>query len=100
MRGGDGYSVFTRAKVIVAPENGPDLVAAVVKAVAEITGRNFILDPRVKGNITLYSEQAMTPRTRRGRPSEGSTTADADDETARETAGATDDTAGVEEPVR
>ena len=29
-------------------------ISALVAEVAEITGKNFIVDPRVKGNITLF----------------------------------------------
>ena len=34
-------------------------IDAVVKAVAEITGRNFILDPRVKGTINIVSARPV-----------------------------------------
>ena len=34
----------------------------VTRAVGAILNQQFIVDPRVKGNITLYSEQAMSPR--------------------------------------
>jgi hypothetical protein len=30
-------------------------IDAVVKAVAEITGRNFVIDPRVKGTVNIVS---------------------------------------------
>ncbi len=33
---------------------------AVVKAVAQMTGRNFLLDPRVKGQITIISAKPMS----------------------------------------
>ena len=36
-------------------------IDGVTRAVGAILNRQFIVDPRVKGNITLYSEQAMTP---------------------------------------
>lgn len=35
-------------------------VAAVVRTVAEITGRNFLIDPRVKGNITIISTKPVS----------------------------------------
>src|SRR5204862_1626663 len=47
---------------------GPDVVTlkfvnaeieAVVKAVSEITGRNFVLDPRVKGTINIVSARPI-----------------------------------------
>jgi len=34
-------------------------IDAVVKAVAEITGRNFVIDPRVKGTINIVSARAV-----------------------------------------
>jgi general secretion pathway protein D len=34
-------------------------IEAVVKAVAEITGRNFIIDPRVKGSINIVSAKPV-----------------------------------------
>lgn len=36
-------------------------IATVVKRVSEETGKNFILDPRVQGQVTIISQQAMTP---------------------------------------
>src|SRR6266550_2000919 len=35
------------------------IIAAVVRAVSEITGRNFILDPRVKGTINIVSARPV-----------------------------------------
>ena len=35
-------------------------VSALVTEVAEITGKNFIVDPRVKGNITVISSKPLT----------------------------------------
>ena len=34
-------------------------IDAVIKAVAEITGRNFVLDPRVKGTINIVSAKPV-----------------------------------------
>ncbi len=34
-------------------------IEAVVKAVAEITGRNFIIDPRVKGTVNIISAKPV-----------------------------------------
>jgi general secretion pathway protein D len=36
-------------------------IEAVVKAVAEMTGRNFVLDPRVKGVINIVSARPVPP---------------------------------------
>jgi general secretion pathway protein D len=37
-------------------------IEAVSRAMATILKQQILVDPRVKGNITLYSEQAITPR--------------------------------------
>ena len=37
-------------------------IDAVARTMATLTGRNVVVDPRVKGNITLYSDEALTPR--------------------------------------
>ena len=34
-------------------------IQAVVKAVSQMTGRNFLLDPRVKGQVTIISAKAV-----------------------------------------
>src|ERR1039457_2899612 len=52
-----------------ARPTGPDMVTlnfvnadieGVVKAVSEITGKNFVLDPRVKGTINIVSAKPMS----------------------------------------
>ena len=35
-------------------------ISAVVAAVSEMTGRNFIVDPRVKGKVTVISKHGMS----------------------------------------
>ena len=35
-------------------------ISALVSEVSEITGKNFIVDPRVKGNITVISSKPLT----------------------------------------
>ena len=37
-------------------------ISSAVQAVASATGRNFIIDPRVKGRITLQFEKPVSPR--------------------------------------
>ncbi|MDH5371254.1 MAG: type II secretion system protein GspD, partial [Gammaproteobacteria bacterium] len=34
-------------------------INAVISAVSEMTGRNFIVDPRVKGKVTVISHRAL-----------------------------------------
>ncbi|MFQ5634834.1 MAG: type II secretion system secretin GspD [Gammaproteobacteria bacterium] len=36
-------------------------IRQVIEAVGEITGRNFVLDPRVKAQVTMLSSSPMTP---------------------------------------
>ena len=36
-------------------------IRKVVEAVSEVTGKNFILDPRVTGKVTLLSATPMSP---------------------------------------
>src|SRR5437763_568066 len=36
-------------------------IEAVARAMADFTGRTFIVDPRVKGTVTLNVDQPMTP---------------------------------------
>ncbi len=56
------------AKAAARP-SGPDMVTlnfvnadieGVVKAVSEITGKNFVLDPRVKGTVNIVSAKPMS----------------------------------------
>ncbi len=35
-------------------------IASVVKAISDLTGKNFVLDPRVKGNINIVSAKPMS----------------------------------------
>ena len=35
-------------------------ISALVNEMAEITGRNFVVDPRVKGTVTVISSRAMS----------------------------------------
>ncbi len=37
-------------------------IEGVTRAMSVILKQQFVVDPRVKGNITVYSEQALTPR--------------------------------------
>jgi len=36
-------------------------IQLIIEAVSEVTGRNFIVDPRVKANVTMLSSSPMTP---------------------------------------
>ncbi|MDH5326065.1 MAG: type II secretion system secretin GspD [Gammaproteobacteria bacterium] len=37
-------------------------INAVIQAVADVTGKNFIVDPRVKGKVTIISKRALNER--------------------------------------
>ena len=58
-----------RAAQTPAQSAGPDMVTlnfanadieGVVKVVADITGKNFVIDPRVKGTINIISSQPIS----------------------------------------
>jgi general secretion pathway protein D len=59
--------VLPLASASLAQDSGISLnwkdadIRVVVEAVSEATGKNFILDPRVTGNVNLLSAQPMTP---------------------------------------
>ncbi|RJS91756.1 type II secretion system secretin GspD [Salinisphaera sp. Q1T1-3] len=36
-------------------------ITTLIATVSEVTGRNFVVDPRVKGDVTVLSNQPMTP---------------------------------------
>ncbi|MDH3563323.1 MAG: hypothetical protein OEN49_08010, partial [Gammaproteobacteria bacterium] len=65
----------TSATANVATPSGPGLrpgemmfnfqdadIQAVVKTVSQITGKNFLLDPRVKGKLTIISTKAVSKK--------------------------------------
>ena len=41
-------------------------IHAVVKAVSEMTGRNFLIDPRVQGTVNIVAPRPVPRRARRG----------------------------------
>ncbi len=43
-------------------------IEAVARAMADFTGRTFIVDPRVKGTVTLNIDQPLTPDEHRRTP--------------------------------
>ncbi len=51
-------SVKTSATKVTLNFNATD-INAVISAVSEMTGRNFIVDPRVKGKVTVISHRAL-----------------------------------------
>lgn len=53
-----GITVTAKAETINL--RGTD-IAILVETIAQVTGKNFILDPRVKGNVTVISSKDMSP---------------------------------------
>src|SRR5450432_1042281 len=53
----------------VRPQDGPTItphykdadLSQIIQAVAEVTGKNFIIDPRVHAKVTMLSATPMTP---------------------------------------
>jgi general secretion pathway protein D len=62
---GAGATVAAPANPPLAPEDAVTLnfvnadIEGVVKAMAEVTGKNFVLDPRVKGTVNIISAQPV-----------------------------------------
>jgi len=64
-----GLAGLLAAMLLVLPANGADEtvtlnfvnadIEAVVKAVSEITGRNFIVDPKIKGTVNIISSRPV-----------------------------------------
>src|SRR5467141_4009017 len=56
--GAAGVAVVPRAGEVVLNFQGADL-QAVVKAMSQMTGRNMLIDPRVRGQVTIVSARPM-----------------------------------------
>jgi general secretion pathway protein D len=62
-------SVTLPAAPPVKPQDGPTItpnykdadLSQIIQAVAEVTGKNFIIDPRVNAKVTMLSATPMTP---------------------------------------
>src|SRR5229473_6861815 len=57
--GAAGVAVVPRAGEVVLNFQGADL-QAVVKAMSQMTGRNMLIDPRVRGQVTIVSARPMS----------------------------------------
>ncbi|MGI9307804.1 MAG: secretin N-terminal domain-containing protein, partial [Gammaproteobacteria bacterium] len=51
----------TTAQATVTPNYKDADIQQIIEAVGEITGRNFIVDPRVKAQVTMLSSTPMSP---------------------------------------
>ena len=57
------------ANTALAQDDGPQImpnyreadIRQIIEAVGEVTGRNFLVDPRVNGSVTLLSYSPMSP---------------------------------------
>src|SRR5437667_1008867 len=56
--GAAGVAIVPRAGEVVLNFQGADL-QAVVKAMSQMTGRNMLIDPRVRGQVTIVSARPM-----------------------------------------
>ena len=55
------WAMTTRVQAAEIQQNFRDVeIANVIEAVAKVTGQNFIIDPRVRGKVTLIAPQAMS----------------------------------------
>src|SRR3989442_5273278 len=57
--GAAGVAIVPRAGEVVLNFQGADL-QAVVKAMSQMTGRNMLIDPRVRGQVTIVSARPMS----------------------------------------
>ncbi len=46
---------------LITPNYKDTEIGVIIEAVSEITGRNFIIDPRVRANVTMVSRSPLTP---------------------------------------
>ncbi|MEI6459939.1 MAG: type II secretion system secretin GspD [Pseudomonadota bacterium] len=49
------------AQALITPNYKDADLTQIVEAISQITGRNFIIDPRVKAQVTMLSSTPMTP---------------------------------------
>src|SRR5258708_18032812 len=56
--GAAGVALTPRSGEVVLNFQGADL-QAVVKAMSQMTGRNMLIDPRVRGQVTIVSARAL-----------------------------------------
>jgi len=48
-------------EITITPNYKEADIRQIIEAVGEVTGRNFIIDPRVTGNVTMLSSTPMSP---------------------------------------
>ena len=48
-------------QITITPNYKEADIRQIIEAVGEVTGRNFIIDPRVSGNVTMLSSTPMSP---------------------------------------
>ena len=48
-------------EITITPNYKDADIRQIIEAVGEVTGRNFIIDPRVSGNVTMLSSTPMSP---------------------------------------
>ena len=59
--GGDGALAQGRPQTMITPNYKDADLGQIVEAVSQVTGKNFIIDPRVKAQVTMLSATPMAP---------------------------------------
>jgi len=54
-------TAYAQQQPTITPNYKDADIQLIIEAVSEVTGRNFIVDPRVKANVTMLSSTPMTP---------------------------------------
>ena len=49
------------AQATITPNYKDADIQQIIEAISEVTGKNFIVDPRVKAQVTMFSSTPMTP---------------------------------------
>ena len=52
---------FAQGEPTITPNYKDADIAQIIEAVSEVTGKNFIVDPRVRAQVTMLSHTPMTP---------------------------------------
>jgi general secretion pathway protein D len=51
----------TQAQNLITPNYKDTEIGVLIEAVSELTGKNFIIDPRVRATVTMVSKSPLTP---------------------------------------
>ena len=56
-----GFSQDDASQAMIKPNYREADIRTIVEAVSEVTGKNFVIDPRVKAQVTMLSSSPMSP---------------------------------------